>query len=207
MRALFYTVLARVRSFVRAAAEDDDFDEELRGHLEMAAEERVRRGMSPEEARRQATLELGGVSQLRESARAARGLPWIDTFWLDTKLGGRMLRKSWGMTLVGGLAMAITIGLGASIFTIWNTVSGTRLPLDEGDRIMAIQTLNRGTQEVFGLTPPADFRRWRETLTTVEHLSAMRQRTLTVVTRDGALEPVRAAEITASAFQLARVQP
>jgi predicted permease len=207
MPALFCTLIARLRGFVRPAADDDDFDEELSGHLDMAVEEKVRRGMSPEQARRQARLELGGVSQLRESAREARGLPWIDTFWLDTKLGGRMLRRSWGMTLVGGLAMAITIGLGASIFTIWDTVSGTRLPLDDGDRIIAIQTLNRQTQEVVGLTPPADFQRWRETLKSVEHLSAMHQRSLTVVTRDGALEPVRAAEITASAFQLARVQP
>jgi predicted permease len=103
--------------------------------------------------------------------------------------------------------MAITIGLGASIFTIWDAVSGTRLPLDEGDRVMAIQTLNRGTQEISGLTPLADFRRWRDTLKSVEYVSAMRTRNLTVVTRDGALEPVRAAEISASAFQLARVQP
>jgi predicted permease len=207
MRALFHTLVARLRGFVRPAAGDDDFNQELALHLRMAEEEKIRRGMSPADARREARLELGGVTQLRESARATRGLPWIDSFWLDAKLGGRMLRKSWGLTLVGGLAMAITIGLGASIFTIWDTVSGTRLPLDEGDRVMAIQTLNRGTQEISGLTPVADFRRWRETLKSVEHVSAMRTRNLTVVTRDGALEPVRAAEITASAFQLARVQP
>jgi predicted permease len=207
MRALFYTLVARLRGFIRPATGDDDFDQELAAHLRMAEEEKVRRGMSPSEARREARLELGGVTQLREAARATRGLPWIDTFWLDARLGGRMLRKSWGLTLVGGLAMAITIGLGASIFTIWDTVSGTRLPLDEGDRVMAIRTLNRGTQEFNGLTPVADFRRWRETLKSVEQVSAMRPRNLTVVTRDGALEPVRAAEITASAFQLARVQP
>lgn len=207
MRALFYTLVARLRGFVRPAAADDEFDQELSAHLTMAEEEKVRRGMSPAEARREARLELGGMTQLREAARATRGLPWIDTFWLDAKLGGRMLRKSWGLTLVGGLAMAITIGLGASIFTIWDAVSGTRLPLDEGDRVVAIQTLNRGTQQVNSLTPLADFRRWRETLTSVAQVSAMRPRNLTVVTRDGALEPVRAAEITASAFQLARVQP
>ena len=102
---------------LRPAAGDADFDQELELHLAMAEEDKVRRGLSPEQARREARLELGGVAQLREAAREARGLPWLETFWLDGKLGLRMLRKSWGLTLVGGLAMAVTIGLGASIST------------------------------------------------------------------------------------------
>jgi putative ABC transport system permease protein len=207
MREAFYTFLSRVRAFIRLRAEDADFDAEMEAHLAMAEAAKIRRGLSPDAARREARLELGGTTQLREAAREARGLPGLESFLLDARLGLRMLRKSWGLTLVGGLAMAVSIGLGASLFTIWDTVSGTRLPLDEGDRVMAIQTLNRGTQEVAGLTPLADFRRWRETLKSVEHVSAMRMSTITIVTRDGALEPVRAAEITASAFQLARVQP
>ena len=88
MRALFHTLVARLRGFVRPAAGDDDFNQELEAHLRMAEEEKVRRGMSPTEARREARLELGGVTQLREAARATRGLPWIDTFWLDARLGG-----------------------------------------------------------------------------------------------------------------------
>src|SRR5918994_1295604 len=143
MRALLYTWVARLRAFVRPAAGDADFDQEIEEHLGMAEAEKVRRGMSPEEARREARLELGGVTQLREAARAARGLPWLDSFWLDGKLGVRMLRRSWGLTLVGGLAMAITIGLGASIFTIWDTFTGRRLPLDEDDRVVAIQPFDR----------------------------------------------------------------
>ena len=161
----------------------------------------------PGEARREARLEMGGATQLREAARAARGLPWLETFLLDGKLGLRMLRRSWGLTLVGGLAMAITIGLGASIFTIWNTFAGTRLPLDEGDRVVAIQSFDRASQRVHMTTPLADFRRWRETLTSVEYVSAMRAIDPEVLTRDGAVGPVHAAEMTASAFQLARVQP
>ena len=207
MRTLLYTLIARLRDYVRPAAGEADFDHELEMHLAMAEEDKVRGGMSREEARREARVELGGVTQLREAARAARGLPWLDTFWLDAKLGGRMLRKSWGLTLVGGLAMAITIGLGASIFNIWDTFAGTRLPLDEGDRVVAIQPFDRAAQRFYTTTPLADFTRWRETLTSVEQVSAMRSIDRTVLTRDGAIGPVRAAEMTASAFQLARVQP
>lgn len=207
MRALFYTVLARIRGFLHPAASDADFDQELELHLAMAEEDKVRRGLSPEQARREARLELGGTAQLREAARAARGLPWLETFWLDGKLGLRMLRRSWGLTLVGGLAMAVTIGLGASTFTIWDTFAGTRLPLDEGERIVAIQPFDKAAQRVDRATPLADFRRWRETLKSVEHVSAMRPIDPAVITRDGAIGSVPAAEMTASGFQLARVQP
>ena len=124
MRTLLYTLVARLREFVRPAAGDADFDQELETHLALAVEEKVRCGMSPAEARREARLEMGGATQLREAARAARGLPWLETLLLDGKLGLRMLRRSWGQTLVGGLAMAITIGLGASIFTILDTFAG-----------------------------------------------------------------------------------
>ena len=207
MRALFYTVVARIRGFLRPAAGDADFDQELELHLAMAEEDKLRRGMSPEQARREARLELGGAAQVREAARAARGLPWLETFWLDARLGLRMLRRSWGLTLVGGLAMAVTIGLGASIFTIWDTFAGTRLPLDEGDRVVAIQPFDRAAQRVDRATPLPDFRRWRETLKSVEHVSAMRPIIPAVTARDGADDSVAAAEMTASGFQLARVQP
>ena len=207
MRALFYTVVARIRDFLRPAAGDADFDQELELHLAMAEEDKRRRGMSPEQARREARLELGGAAQLREAARAARGLPWVETFWLDARLGLRMLRRSWGLTLVGGLAMAVTIGLGGSMFTIWDTFAGTELPLDEGDRVVAIQPFDKAAQRVHRATPLPDFRRWRETLTSVEDVSAMRVIDAAVITRDGAVGSVPAAEMTASAFQLARVQP
>ena len=207
MRALFYTVVARIRDFLRFGASEAEFDEELELHLAMAEEDKIRRGMSPEQARREAQLELGGVTQLREATRAARGLPWLETFWLDAKLGLRMLRRSWGLTLVGGLAMTVTIGLGASMFAIWDTFAATGLPLDEGDRIVAIQPFDKAAQRVHGATPLPNLRRWRETLTSVEQVSAMRTTEPAVIMRDVAVGSVPAAEMTASGFQLARVQP
>src|SRR5262245_32206054 len=166
MRELFYVALARGRDWLRPGASDADFDQEMETHLAMAEEEKIRRGLNPEEARREARIDLGGVTQVREAARGAPGLPWLDSFWLDGKLGVRMLRKSWGLTLVGGAAMAVTIGLGASIFTIWNAFAGTSVPLTDGDRIVAIQPLDRVSPRA-GLTPLAGFRRWRRTLNSV----------------------------------------
>jgi predicted permease len=66
---------------------------------------------------------------------------------------------------------------------------------------------DRASQQIHRESPLADFRRWRETLTTVEHISAMRTNEPRVIARDGATGPVHAAEMSASAFRVARVQP
>jgi hypothetical protein len=100
--AFFHTIAARIRGFLRPGDLESDFDQEMAAHLEMAEEDGRRRGLTVEEARRAARVQLGGITQLRESWRAAWGLPWLDGFALDAKLGLRMLRRSWGLTLAGG---------------------------------------------------------------------------------------------------------
>src|SRR5262245_57455309 len=73
----------------------------------------------------------------------------VDAGGLDLKLGLRLMRKFWGLTIVGGVAMALTIGLGTAIFTLWNTATTISLPLPDGDRIVAIQPFNAATQEIY----------------------------------------------------------
>lgn len=130
-----------------------------------------------------------------------------DVGGLDVRLGLRLMRKSWGLTLVGGVAMALTIGLGAAIFTLWSTATTTTLPLPDGDRIVAMQTSDAATQRIHRDSSLSDFRRWRELLRSVTDVSAMRGVERTLITAGGAAGPVTVAEMTASAFRLARVQP
>ena len=80
-----------------------------------------------------------------------------DIVGLDVKLGLRLMRKSWGLTLVGGVAMALTIGLGTAIFTLWNTATTTTLPLPDGDRIVAIQSSDAATQQIHRDSSLPDF--------------------------------------------------
>ena len=68
---------------------DRDFAQELDAHLGMLTDENIRRGMTPDEARRAARLRLGGVTQLRESHREAWGLPMIESFPGRTMPEGR----------------------------------------------------------------------------------------------------------------------
>ena len=206
MRTLLWTTLARIRGFLRADALDGDFDRELEAHLAMAEEEKVRQGLTPEGARRAARLELGGLAQLREAGRAARGLPWLSGFWLDVKLALRLLRRSWGLTLAGGLAMTTAIGILVGLISTYQTVFGSTLPFEDGDRVVVLMTRDAAA-EGRQMVPLRDFTRWRGALRSVENVGAFRivERSLAVGNRPA--QAVSVAEMTASGFELARVPP
>jgi len=109
------TMWAQLRAWLRPDRLDREFNEELATHLALSEADKVARGMSTDQARRAARVELGGVSQLREATRAARGLPWLDVGWLDVRLGARMLMKHRGLSLTGGLAMTVVISIAATV--------------------------------------------------------------------------------------------
>ena len=108
-----------------------------------------------------------------ESLREQRGVPWLASSWLDVKLGLRILRKSWGLTLVGGLAMTLAIGIGAGVFAIFHTVWGGTLPLADGDRVVALQTWDAAARQARG-TSFGDFERWRDDMRSVVDVGAVR---------------------------------
>ena len=207
MLALLNTIVARIRGFLRPGEHDSDFDEEIAAHLAMAEEDGRRRGLTAEEARRVARVQLGGVTQLRESWRAAWGLPWLDAFALDARLGLRMLRRSWGLTLAGGLAMTIVITIAAVIFVFLDQFMGrVAPPLDEGERVVALQSWDAEAHRRRDVSR-RDLERWSATLQSVTDLGGFQTIERRLTGGSGPVEWVRVAEITASGFQLARVQP
>lgn len=150
---------------------------------------------------------LGGVTQLRESARAAWGLPWLGGFGLDAKLGIRMLRRSWGLTLAGGLAMMIAITTAAVIFVFLDEFMGrTAPPLDEGERIVALQSWDAEAHRRREV-PRLDLERWGTTLKSVQDLGGFETSERRLIVDGRPAEWVRVAEMSASGFRLARVPP
>ena len=207
MLAFFQTIAARIRGFLRPGDLESDFDQEMAAHLEMAEEEGLRRGLTAEEARRAARVEFGGITQLRESWRAAWGLSWLDGFALDAKLGLRMLRRSWGLTLAGGLAMTVVITIAAVAFVFLDEFMGrTAPPLDEGERVVALQSWDAEAHRRRDVSR-RDLERWGATLQSVEDLGGFQTIDRRLMVESRPAEWVRVAEITASGFHLARVPP
>jgi putative ABC transport system permease protein len=209
--AFFRIIAARIRGFLRPGGLESDFDQEMTAHLEMAEADGLRRGLTVEEARRAARVQLGGVTQLRESWRAAWGLPWglpwLGGFALDARMGVRMLRRSWGLTLAGGLAMTIVISIAAVVFVFLDEFMGrTAPPLDEGQRVVALQTWDAEAHRRVN-TSWRDLERWGATLQSVEDLGGFQTIERRLIVDGRPAEWVRVAEISASGFRLARVPP
>ncbi len=124
----------------------------------------------------------------------------------DYKLGFRMLLKFPGLTIAGGLALAIAIGLGAGWYDLWGKLLAPTIPLPDGDRLVLIETQNILTNE-----PEArvvdDFVEWRRELRTIEDLGAYRTDIRNLIVGKAAPEPIQVAELTAAAFRTARVPP
>ncbi|HET7321474.1 MAG TPA: permease prefix domain 1-containing protein, partial [Longimicrobiaceae bacterium] len=194
---------ARLRLLSRSAAEER-MEEEIRFHLEMETEKYQRDGLSPEEARRRAMLAFGGVEGHKEEMRDGRTLSWLGGMSLDFKLGLRMLLKYPGLTLVGGLAIAFAIWVGAGTFEFISQVVTPTLPFHEGERVVGIRSWDAATSD---LEKPGllDFVTWRDELRSIDDLGAYRTVERNLITGDGRGEPIAVAEISASAFPVTQV--
>jgi len=209
----FSRIAARVRSLLRGIARRDEVEsemrEEFRTHIQLRTDDLIRDGLSRDQAARRAHREFGHMESYREEARGSRGLHILDRVhfsWLDVKLGFRMLRKHPGLSVISGLALAGAVAVAVLLFeTVWEELYPT-LPLDEGDRIVRIESWNAADSE---MEPRSlwDFERWRDGLGSFERLGAYRGIERNLITPEGRREPVRVAEITASAFPITRVPP
>ena len=124
----------------------------------------------------------------------------------DYKLGLRMLLKYPGLTLAGGLALAIAIGIGAGWYDLMGKIMAPAIPLPEGDRLVLIETQNTLTNEPEPRVV-RDFLEWRRELRTIVDMGAYRTDTRNLAVANAAPEPIQVAELTAAAFGTARVSP
>ena len=162
MRELFRTLMYRFVAPFRRQRLDDDLDEELRSHLEMAVEVNLSKGMSAEDARREALRSFGGVEQTKELYRDQRGLPMIETTFQDLRFGLRMLRRDPGFSILAMLCLTLGIGANAAVFSWVEGILFRPYPLvTHQERLLALTGSARGEAGHTGLSWPdfVDLRR------------------------------------------------
>jgi putative ABC transport system permease protein len=192
--------ISRFRGLFGKQKRDNDFAAELESHVLMHIEDNLRAEMTPEQARRQALLKLGGIEQTEENYRDQRGLPWVETLLQDIRFGLRTLRKNPGFTVVAVLTLALGIGANTAIFSVINTVLLSPLHARDATRIVVfLNTSAAGYSSPFA--SEAKFNLWREQTSAFEDVAGYED-SVTNLTGVNQPEQVQTEKVTANYFRL-----
>lgn len=192
-----------LRNLTHRAQADRDIAAEVEHYLDEATAMFQAGGLSAEEARRAARLELGGITAVRQRVRGYGWENLVDTIATDVRYGIRRLRRSPVFTAVGAATLALGIGASTAIFSAINPVLFQSLPYPDAERLMMIWDGQNGTRTdvTFGT-----YREVSERTRSFESLAVMRplQATLT-----GVAEPERldGQSVSADYFRTLRVRP
>jgi putative ABC transport system permease protein len=142
--------VSRLRGALRPRRSDLDLQEELRVHLEMAADDARRGGHSIQTAARTANLQSGVVAQAMEELRDQRGLPWLADLAQDVRYGWRGLVRNRGVSAVVVLSLALGVGANTAIFSLINTLMWRRLPVRAPEQLVELLSQYPGEPRVNG---------------------------------------------------------
>ncbi len=198
----------RLLGLFRGRPPEDDFAAEIESHVALHTDDGIRAGLSPEEARRQALIRLGGAEQIRQAHRERRTLGWLESLLQDTRYGLRTLRRSPGFTITAVLTLALGIGACTAIFSLVNAVLIRSLPYGDPNRLVYLFTPNPHIPvppEV--MTPSyADFYDIKQQSHSYSDMTAFEQATYNIASH-GSVKNVGAARVDESFFSTLQSAP
>src|SRR5687767_5723939 len=139
----FHILQSRLRSLFFRDRREAELSEELQLHLEREIERLQASGLSREEARLQALRLFGGVEQIKEESRDARGTMFVDNLIRDIRYGLRRLVRDWRFTSAAVLILGLAIGANTAIFSVVNAVLFRDPPFADPDRLVDIYQNDR----------------------------------------------------------------
>jgi predicted permease len=201
-------LMARIRAFFRASEEDRELTQELDSHVAMSVEEHVRRGMTLDQARRAARLELGGLTQLREAHRDVRGVPLLDSLVQDLRYALRTLRCDRGFTLFAVLIIGLGIGASTTVFSVIDALLLRPLPFRDADRLVWIANDSGGGEE-YKVQPAhyLDLQAQNRSFSELAAYNSFYRRGDAKLTGDGDPERVTRVAVSGNFFPFLGVQP
>jgi predicted permease len=194
----------RLRALFSRKAVEQELDDELRFHLEKLSEKHMAAGLPAEEAARRARLELGGVAQVKEECRDARGVRLVEELGVDLRYGLRQLRKNPGFTTIALLTLALGIGVNTALFSVVNGVLLSPLPYRDPEQLVTLH-MSKPSSEHGSISFP-NFRDWRNDNTTFAAMAIHRTGTRTLVGADAA-ESVEVLFVSSDFFAVLGVEP
>ena len=203
-------LLSRGAAILRSKRLDADLDEELRAHIDLAIEENRAQGMNEPQARNAALRAFGGITQIRETYRVQRGLPWLEQAARDIRYAVRQLRKSPGFALTAILTLALGIGAATSVFSVVNAVLLKPFAFRHPDRLVVMREAveDKVTSERESIPNNyRHFQRLKKTATTLEDAAIFAQQGKSVSPNGDHPRIVGAVIASPNLFRLLGVQP
>jgi predicted permease len=203
----FRALLIRVLGLFSRDHSEHEFANELQSHLEMHIADNLRAGMTPQEARRQALLQLGGLEPTKQLYRERRGLPFLETLLQDLRYAARSLRKNPGFTIIAVLTLALGIGANTAIFSMVNALLLHPYNFRDLDRLVNVwedRGIDKGIDTRFIAAPDAS--ELQANTRVFDGFATFRCGDFNLNT-NGSVQPVRGCAVSPNFFQVLSVVP
>jgi putative ABC transport system permease protein len=200
------TFVVRLRALLRSRQMDREIDDEIAGHLAEATDEYIRRGLSPEEARRAALRSFGGVTQAREAYREVQSFMWLEDLSRDVRHALRTLRKSPAFTTAAAATLALAISANTAMFSVLNAVLLRPLPYRSPEQLAMLWTEDPTQNLHEGRSALWDVEQWRSQSQSFADMATFDSVSRTLTGTDGA-ERIIGASISPNLLSLLGIHP
>ncbi|MEP6833016.1 MAG: ABC transporter permease [Gemmatimonas sp.] len=211
MMRVIYRMLARFSGLFRRTEPEDELEREMNAHLDLATDEYIRKGLSPEAARRQALMESGGLEQAKEAYRDQRTMPRLSAIARDFSFAWRSLRRSPAYAIPVIISLALGIGLNTSVFAVMEDVIRRPLPYPNEAELITVGKLYEQRQDysrngVDWTNYDPDIGAWQSGARTLDGIAAFNTVRATINDKYGS-EFVLGGKATANLLKVLGAQP
>jgi predicted permease len=209
MMTMLRVIVRRLAGLAARRRDDAEFDEEIRGHLELLQEDFERQGLPSDQARLAARRAFGGAEQMKERRRDTRGIPAFDRLAQDVRYALRALRRHPGFAAVSVLIMALGIGANSAIFSVVDALMLRQLPVDRPGDLVVFASHGDGPMPNTAFSYPLyqDFRAAGRSFSGMAISAGTQRRLMSVASPTAQPEPIDVEVVSGNYLPVVGVRP